>query len=63
LDEQRDTDVLNGRNKWARFSIVEMGWVRFVKLEMTGPNHWGDHSLVLSEFELFGELERADGLA
>jgi hypothetical protein len=57
LDEQRDTEILNGRNKWARFSVIDLGRLRFIKLQMTGPNHFGDHSLMLSEFELFGELE------
>jgi hypothetical protein len=63
LDEQRDTEILNGRNKWAKFSIVDLGWLRFAKLQMTGPNHFGDHSLMLSEFELFGQLEHENRLA
>jgi hypothetical protein len=56
LDEQRGTSVLNGPNKWAKFTVEPIAWCRCIKLEMTDRNHWGDYALILSEFELFGEL-------
>jgi hypothetical protein len=62
IDEQRGTAALNGRNKWARISVQPIQWFRFIRLEMTEPNHWGDYSLVMAAFELFGDCELASHL-
>ena len=60
IDEVRGSEKLNGRNRWAKFETVQLGYVRYVKLEITDVNWWGDNSLVLTNFELFGDLRRVE---
>lgn len=60
IDEVRGSTLLNGRDRWAKFETVQLGFVRYVKLMTTDVNWWGDDSLVLSKFELFGDLRKRD---
>jgi hypothetical protein len=56
LDTRTDTTELNGRWKTATFACQWPFECRAVRLRQTGPNHQGDHYLILRSIELFGEF-------
>jgi hypothetical protein len=60
LDHSTDNATLKGVRDIVAFSISEAKEVRIIRLYQTGVNSNSGHSLLLSGFELFGEiLERS----
>jgi hypothetical protein len=57
IDRQTNSTDLNGPDKRKSFAISRsIGPVEFIRLRLTGPNHGGSNHLLLSDWELFGEL-------
>jgi hypothetical protein len=56
LDERNNRSELNGRSRSATYDCSSPALCKAVRLRQVGPNHRGDHYLVLRRIELFGEL-------
>jgi hypothetical protein len=56
LDARTDNNDLNGSGLTATFSVSNRAWFRLIRLRQTGPNHAGNHTLLLSSLELFGRI-------
>jgi hypothetical protein len=56
LDTRTDTKELNGRWHAANFICHLPSDCHKFRIRQTGPNHHGDHYLILRSIELFGEI-------
>jgi hypothetical protein len=56
LDWRKDSDELNGRGKVHTFQCKSPSHCQGIRLIQTGPNHHGDHYLILRAIEIFGEV-------
>jgi hypothetical protein len=56
LDSRRDTDELNGRGRAHTYQCRSPSPCQGMRLTQTGPNHHGDHYLILRSIEIFGEV-------
>jgi serine/threonine protein kinase len=61
MDTRIDTKELNGRWHAANFMCHVPCDCRKFRIRQTGPNHHGDHYLILRSIELFGEIVSPDG--
>jgi hypothetical protein len=58
IDDRKGNSDLNGANITKTYQTHESEFYRYVRLILTGPNHQGNNYLLLSGFELFGDLQR-----
>ncbi|OHT04313.1 hypothetical protein TRFO_28198 [Tritrichomonas foetus] len=56
IDRRDDNNELNGKSKVATFMCASLYDSQFIRLRQTGPNHYGDHYLILTNIEFFGDL-------
>jgi hypothetical protein len=56
LDDRTNNGELNCANAVATFAISQSQSVRLIRLQQTGPDHYGCNSLILCSFEVFGTL-------
>lgn len=56
LIDEHKTDDFNGRSIERTFIITQPVEITQIKLVMSGPNQKGEHSMVLSGFEVFGTV-------
>jgi hypothetical protein len=58
IDRKEHDFTLKGRNVTMLFPVTHRDECRLIRLRQTGPNHFSttDHRLIISGFELFGEL-------
>ena len=56
IDRRDDNNDLNGKSKIATFMCAAPTESQIVRLRQTGPNHYGDNYLILTNIEFFGEL-------
>jgi hypothetical protein len=53
---EEDNKQLNGSHFTATFAVADGGKCRFIRLVNIGRNHYGDDSLEISAWEIFGNL-------
>jgi hypothetical protein len=56
IDRREDNSDLNASNVTRNFAVARSVEVRMIRLRQIGANHFGDHYLLLSSFEIFGSL-------
>lgn len=56
LSQINDDEQLNGKSKIATYECTRTGDFRHIRLRMTGPSHYGDDYLILTNIEFFGDL-------
>jgi hypothetical protein len=56
LDSQKDNSLMNLSHPIGTFAVSQSTDWRFLRLRQTGKNAKGDHYLVITAFELFGQL-------
>lgn len=56
IDRRDDNNELNGKSKTATFQVAANGEFTSIRLRQTGPNHYGDNYLILTNIELFGDF-------
>lgn len=55
IDRRDDNNELNGKSKVATFQVAATGEFSKVRIRQTGPNHYGDNYLILTNVEFFGD--------
>ena len=55
IDTRDDINELNGKNKVATFQVSIHAEFSKVRIRQTGPNHYGDDYLILTNVEFFGD--------
>ena len=57
LDSRENNSDLNDHFVTHNFSLTpHLGAYRFVRLHLTGKNHFGNHQLIIAALEIFGAL-------
>jgi hypothetical protein len=56
IDRKADSAELNGKNRLGIWEVATSEPCRFIRLTNIGRNHFGDDSLAISAFELFGSF-------
>jgi hypothetical protein len=56
LDTQTNSEELNGREKVHTFQCQKSFPCHGLRLTQIGPNHHGDHYLILRSIEIFGDI-------
>ena len=56
IDRRDDNNELNGKSKVATFQVATTGDFQMIRLRQTGPNHYGDNYLILTNVEFFGDF-------
>lgn len=62
IHERENSDKLCGCRGIATFAVSTKSRGRFVRLRQTAANHANNHSLEISAFELFGEIDDGRGI-
>lgn len=55
IDRRDDNNELNGKSKVATFEVAATGEFSKIRIRQTGPNHYGDNYLILTNVEFFGD--------
>ena len=55
IDRRDDNNELNGKSKVATFQVAATGEFSKIRIRQTGPNHYGDNYLILTNVEFFGD--------
>ncbi|OHT06703.1 hypothetical protein TRFO_25163 [Tritrichomonas foetus] len=56
IDRRDDNNELNGKSRVATFQVASTGDFQMIRLRQTGPNHYGDNYLILTNIEFFGDF-------
>jgi hypothetical protein len=56
IDRKEGSTELNGKNRLGIWEVVRNEPCRFIRLTNVGRNHFGDDSLAVSAFEIFGSF-------
>jgi hypothetical protein len=56
MDKRVDNEELNGKSKVATFECSSLHEVQVLRIKQIAENHHGDHYLIITNLEIFGEL-------
>ena len=56
LDKRENCNDLNGKSKICTFSCSFVEEFNIIRLRSTGPNHYGDNYLIVTNIEFFGDF-------